>query len=366
VSGKKKLSFLKELVVPVTAILLGLVLGAILMTLMGVNAWEGYSALIKGCFGNLEYLSETVVYTTPLIFTGLAIAVGFRCGLFNIGVEGQYIAGLIGAAIVGALNLGLPKIIHLPLTMLSGMAAGAIWASIPGYLKARFGIHEVVNSIMMNYIALYLAHFLVNGPIKDPNITSPYSREILDTARLWRFAGDGSPIRVNTGIIIAIIAAILVFYILFKTTIGYQIRAVGYNPEAARYGGISVRSNVVAAMFISGALAGLAGSVQIMGIQYRFLDIFAFQGYGFDGIAIALVGKSHPLGVLPAALLFGILQRGSQTMQMLAGVPKETIGVMQGVIILIVAAEGIVKGWLPVRRLLGISPKRGIKEADKA
>jgi len=361
-ADKAKGSALKEFVVPITAVLLGIVLGGILMALTGVNPFTGYKALIQGCFGNLEYLSETIVYTTPLIFTGLAIAVGFRCGLFNIGVEGQYIVGLIGAAVVGAMDLGLPMIIHLPLTMLSGMACGAIWASVPGFLKARFGIHEVVNSIMMNYIALYLSHYLVNGPIKDPKITSPYSREILSTAKLWRFFGEGSPIRVNSGIVIAIAAAILVYYLLFRTTIGYRIRAVGFNPEAARYGGINVQKNVVAAMFISGALAGLAGAVQVMGIQFKFLDLFAFQGYGFDGIAIALVGKSHPLGVLPAALLFGILQRGSQTMQMLAGVPKETIGVMQGVIILIVAAEGIVKGWLPVRLLLGKGRKATSKE----
>jgi ABC-type uncharacterized transport system permease subunit len=144
-----KHSTLKEFVVPITAVLLGIVLGGILMALTGVNPFSGYMALIKGCFGNLEYLSETIVYTTPLIFTGLAIAVGFRCGLFNIGVEGQYIVGLIGAAVVGAMDLGLPMIIHLPLTMLSGMACGAIWASVPGFLKARFGIHEVVNSIMI-------------------------------------------------------------------------------------------------------------------------------------------------------------------------------------------------------------------------
>lgn len=353
---------LKELIVPVTAVVLGIILGGILMQLTGVNAFEGYKALLMGCFGRLEYVSETIVYTVPLIFTGLAVAIGFRCGLFNIGVEGQYIMGLIGAAIIGALDLGLPKIIHLPLTMLTGMVFGAVWASVPGLLKARFGIHEVVNSIMMNYIALYLSHYLVNGPIKDPKITSPYSREILSTAKLWRFFGEGSPIRVNMGIFVAVAAAVVVYYLLFKTTIGYQIRAVGYNPEAARYGGINVPTNMVAAMFISGALAGLAGAVQIMGIQFKFLDLFAFQGYGFDGIAIALVGKSHPLGVLPAALLFGILQRGSQTMQMLAGVPKETIGIMQGVIILIVAAEGIVKGWLPIRKILGTDKKRPGKE----
>ncbi|HNZ09224.1 MAG TPA: ABC transporter permease [Bacillota bacterium] len=363
---KKDNSAIKELIVPVTAVFIGLVLGGILMTLTGVNAIEGYKALIMGCFGRLEYVSETIVYTTPLIFTGLAIALGFRCGLFNIGCEGQYIVGLIGAAVVGAMDLGLPTFIHLPLTMLSGMACGAIWASVPGLLKAKFGIHEVVNSIMMNYIALYLSHYLVNGPIKDPGITSPYSREILDTAKLWRFFGQNSPIRVNSGIIIAIAAALFVYYLLFKTTIGYQIRAVGFNPEAARYGGISVPTNIVAAMFISGALAGLAGAVQIMGIQFKFLDIFAFQGYGLDGIAVALVGKSHPLGVLPSALLFGILQRGSQTMQMLAGVPKETIGIMQGVIIIIVAAEGIIKGWLPIRKILGTDKKAAGKEVGRA
>ena len=230
------------------------------------------------------------------------------------------IVGMLASAIVGYTLTGLPRIIHLPLTILSGMLLG-LWAAVPGYLKAKFGVHEVVNSIMMNYIALYFSHYLVNGPIKDPNLASPYSPEIADAAKLWRFVGGhGSEFRVNSGIIIAVVAAILIYRLLYKTTKGYEIRAVGLNPEAARYAGIDVSAAMARSMLIAGSMAGLAGAIQVCGIQ-QFLDLFAFEGFGFDGIAVALLARATH-GILAAASLFGVLNRGSQMMQLLATVPR--------------------------------------------
>jgi simple sugar transport system permease protein len=356
---RAKRSVLSEFAVPAAAVGVGLVLGAVLMLLTGASPLRGYGALLQGSFGSPVNVSETIVYITPLIFTGLSMAVAFRCGLFNIGAEGQFIVGMVAAAVAGCSIRGLPWILHMPISVLAGAAAGALWASVPGFLKARFGVHEVVNTIMMNYIALYLSHYLVNGPIKDPAVTSPYSREVLASARLIRFMGEGGAFRVNMGTLIAIGAAFLVYYILWKTTVGYEIRAVGHNPDAARYAGISVAKNIITAMAISGALAGLAGSVQVLGIQYRFLDLFAFEGYGFDGIAVSLVGKNHPFGILASASLFGVLARGAQTMQGMARVPKETVGIIQAAVIFFVAAEGLIEGWLPGRRLLGsILPRK--------
>ena len=244
-------------------------------------------------------------------------------------------------------------------------ARRALWAFVPGILKAKFGVHEVVNSIMMNYIALYLSHYLVTGPIKDPNIAAPYSREIANTAKLTRFFGGfGSSYRFNSGLLIAIAAALLVYYILYRTTLGYEIRAVGHNPDAARYAGISVARSVTLSMMLAGGMSGLAGAVQVCGIQYKFLDLFAFEGFGFDGIAVALVAKGHPLAVLGSASLFGILQRGSQMMQGIAHVPKQVAGIVQAVVVFMVAAEGLIEGWLRIPVLSKAFGHRAGKEED--
>ncbi|HNU94463.1 MAG TPA: ABC transporter permease [Bacillota bacterium] len=349
-----------ELRVPAAAVVIGLIIGAVFMAFTGANPLTAYGALLSGCFGKPVNISETLVYINPLIFTGLSIAVAYRAGLFNIGVEGQMIVGMLAAAVVGYAGTGLPRVIHLPLTILSGALAGALWAAVPGYLKARLGVHEVVNSIMMNYIALYLSHYLVNGPIKDPQVIAPYSREIADSAKLFRFFGGfRSEFRVNTGILIALAAAVLMYYILYKTATGYEIRAVGANADAARYAGINVPKAMAVSMLLAGSMAGLAGAVQVCGIQYKFLDLFAFEGFGLDGIAVALVGKINPFGVIGAASLFGILSRGAQMMQGIAHVPKQVAGIVQAAIVFMIAAEGLIEGWLSI-------PGLSLKKAGKA
>jgi ABC-type uncharacterized transport system permease subunit len=337
---KKLQNSLAKLLFPFLALLCALTLGFFLIRWMGENPWNAYYSMLDGAFGSLANFAETMVYVIPLILTGLSIAVGYRCGLFNIGAEGQYIMGMIAAAWVGALDLGLPGWIHLPLTMFAGAFAGFLWGAVPGYFKAKFGAHEVITTIMTNYIALHLTGFLVNKVLIAPPGNSPVTRMIRDTAKLARLVPTS---RLSDGVFVALAALFLVYFLLWKTKWGYEIRAVGFNKDAAEYAGISVTRNIVLAMAISGALAGLAGSLQVQGIQYNFNDLFGFPGYGLDGIAVALLGNNHPAGVFFAALLFGSMNSGALQMQSTAGVPSDLIGVIQAIIIFFIAADVLVK-----------------------
>ncbi len=334
-----------ELFIPVVAVFLALLLGAFLVLFIGKSPLAAYGALLKGAFGSKRDIAETLINVTPLIFTGLSVAFSFKCGLFNIGAEGQFIMGQIIAAWIGYSLAGMPTVIHMPLAFLAGALAGGLWAALPGYLKAKLGVHEVINTIMMNYIALYFSHYLVMGPFKEPG-PIPQTPQVAEAARLWKIL-PGT--RLHFGLILALGAVWLVYYLLFKTTLGYEIRAVGNNPHAARYGGISVSKDIIIAMSISGALAGAAGAVQALGVQFRFLDLFGFIGYGFDGIAVALLGRNHPFGVLIAATLFGTLARGAITMQSIAKIPKQIIGIIQATIVIIVAADEILRRFFRSR-----------------
>ena len=286
-------------------------------------------------------LTESLVTSTPYIFAGLGVALGFRCGLFNIGAEGQFFIGALSSAFVGYSLTGFPWFVHLPLALLAGMVGGAIWGAIPGYLKAATGAHEVVNTIMMNWIAFRLSDWLLNGPMKAPGYR-PITPQIEASAELPRLFP--APLRFHVGFFLALAVAALVYWLLFKTTIGFEIRAVGANPDAARYAGISITRNFILVMALSGALAGLAGTSQVLGVDHWVGQGFS-AGYGFDAIALALVGKSHPVGVILAALLFGTLRSGATRMQSLAGIPIDIISIIQGLVIIFVAAPAIIR-WL--------------------
>jgi simple sugar transport system permease protein len=333
---------LKELILPLGAILLGLLVGGIVILWIGRNPFAAYASLFYGAFGDLNRFANTIARATPLILTGLAVAFAFRCGLFNIGVEGQLLIGALSAAFVGTTLSGLPAIIHLPLTILSAMAASALWAAIPGILKAKRGVHEVINTIMMNFIAYAFVAYIITGPLKAPG-QIPKSADILASAQLIRLSelAQWSTSRLNTGILIALLACVVIYYLLWKTTIGYEIRAVGLNPFAAEYGGISVNRNIILAMVISGVLAGLAGAERVLGFHGSFILGFS-PGYGFEGIAVALLGKNHPVGVILAAILFGSLSSGGRWMAFNTGVPTDIVTILQAVIIFFVAAEQIV------------------------
>lgn len=298
-------------------------------------------------------LSESLVTSIPYIFAGLAVALGFKAGLFNIGVEGQIFMGATAAAYVGYSVTGLPTIIHLPLTILAGMAGGAVWGIIPGWLKAKTGAHEVINTIMMNYIAFRTVSWLLRGPMQRPGAGKPVSPIIAESAQLPQFFG--APLRLHAGLILAILVAIFVYWLLFKTTIGFELRTVGLNPNAARYGGMNVARNIMIAMGVSGALGGLAGANEVMGLNHFLAESFS-PGYGFDSIALALLGKSHPVGVVLAALLFGTLRSGATSMQSIAQVPINIITMIQALVIVFIAAPEIIR-W--IFRL------KAVKEGDK-
>ncbi len=330
------------------------------------SMWTAYVALFQGAFGNpaamisgfqtwittgnatpllraLRDPAESLVAATPYIFTGLAVAVGFKGGLFNIGVEGQLYAGAILAVFVGYAITGVPWFIHLPLALIAGIVGGALWGAIPGYLKAARGVSEVINTIMLNYIIFRFADWVVgpNGPMNAGG-GAPRSPGILDTAKLPHFLPD--PVRLHWGFPLAIAAVFFVYWVLWKTTIGFEIRTVGASPTAAKYAGIGVGKIFVLTMSFSGALAGLGGANELLGLNYYFASAFS-PGYGFDAIALALLGKSNPFGVLAAALLFGALRNGATRMQSIAGVPVDIISVMQALIIAFIAAPEIVR-WI--------------------
>lgn len=353
---------------PLFAILFSFVIGALFIIWTGNNPIMAYAELFAGSIGNISRFGETLLKTTPLIFTGLAVGFGYRCGLFNIGVEGQYILGTVFAVSAGWVFQDLPGFILPFVVLIAGAMGGAMWAFIPGILKAKRGVNEVIVSIMLNYTALYIANYFVRQ-ILNPSILQgtekkAYSVMIPEHGRLTMlteiFPAFGYS-SVNTGIILAVIVAIVIWFVLFKTTLGYEVRSVGFNPYASEYGGISISKNITLAMVISGALAGLAGAVMIAGLTYKIDMSSGMPGYGFDGIAVALVGKNHPIGILASALLFGILKNGERKMQ-IAGIPKEVVGIIQAIIIIFIAAEAIGSYWPDIKRKFFKVKKEEVQE----
>lgn len=357
-------AFGQAMLVPALAVLSGLIIGAIAIWASGESILAAYGALFRGSFGSIgeivqgfqTYFStgentalvraiypftESLVTATPYIFAGLSVALAFRGGLFNIGAEGQFFIGALCSAFVGYSIRGLPAFIHLPLALLGGALGGAVWGMIPGYLKARFGAHEVVNTIMMNWIAFRLSDWLLNGPMKASGFR-PVTPNIQHTAELPRFFAE--PLRFNWGFVLALVMAYVVYWFLFKTTLGFEIRSVGANPDAARYAGMNIVKNFVFVMALAGGLAGLAGTAQVLGVDHWVGQGFS-AGYGFDAIALALVGKSHPFGVVLAALLFGFLRSGATEMQSMAGIPIDIISIIQGLVIIFIAAPAIIR-WI--------------------
>jgi simple sugar transport system permease protein len=337
--------------VPILAVIIALFLGGLVMLATGVSLpriGTAFWALFVGSVGSPNALSETLTAAAPVTLAGLGIALGFRAGLFNIGAEGQLILGGLGAIVVGFAVTGLPIYIHLPLALLAGALAGAAWAAIAGWLKAATGAHEVITTIMLNLISTQLLGYLLrNPPIQKPGRSDPISQSVLPTAELPRlFAWYDPSLRVHAGILIMIAAVVVVYWLLFKTTTGFEFRSSGSNPEAARYAGMRSGLIIVLVMACSGALAGLAGANQVLGVLGRASPGFS-GGAGFNAIAVALLGRSHPVGVLLAGLLFGALEAGGRQMQASAGVRIDLIAIIQALIIAFVAAPLLVRTIFP-------------------
>ena len=306
-----------------------------------------YGALISGALGSASALSETIVAATPLMLAGLGIALGFRAGLFNIGAEGQVILGGLVAGYVGFAIHGLPVFIHLPLALLAGLAGGALWGFVPGILKARTGAHEVITTIMLNYVAANLSlYLLASSAYRRPGRIDPISRFVAVPARLPHLAGQG--LRLHGGIIVALLAAAGVAWLLGRSTWGFELRAAGANPAAALTAGIDVRRATVMAMVLSGALAGLAGAGQVLGLQFSLAPGFS-GGLGFDAITLALLGRASPVGVVLASLLFGALRAGGLSMQAATSTPIDIVTVIQSLIVIFVAAPALVRAIYRIR-----------------
>ena len=338
---------LRELFFPVVAVLAAFAVGGAIVLAIGDSPVQVFRLLLGSALAWPDGVGYTLFYATPLIFTGLAVAVAFRCGLLNIGAEGQLYVAAFAAAWVG-INAGWAGVLLLPLCALAAVAAGASWAAIPGWLKARFGSHEVINTIMMNFIAVGIISYLTQYHYRAPGDPIMQTVPIQADAHLARLGAvlPGLPERipVNLAFVLAIAACALVYVFLWKTTWGYELRATGASPSAAEYGGVSVRRQIVVAMALSGGLAGMVGIHEVLGYRHRYYDGFS-DNYGFTGIAVALLGRNHPFGVLVAALLFAVLQRGGVPVDAFTThVSKDIVQILQGLVILFVAAEAMFRG----------------------
>ncbi|WP_430785825.1 ABC transporter permease [Virgibacillus flavescens] len=335
-----------NILVPVISVILGLISGAILMLIFGYNPIDGYLALWNGAFGDMYFMGETIRQITPYILTGLAVAFAFRTGLFNIGAEGQVIVGWLAAIWVG-LSIDAPIYIHLPLAILAAAVAGGLWGFVPGILKAKLGVHEVIVTIMMNYIALYTANAVVRNVItdsKDSTETIPASASMAsEWLQQMTFYS-----RMHYGILLALFAAVIMWFIIEKTTIGYELRSVGFNNHASKYAGMNVQKNIILSMVISGAFAGLAGASEGLG-TFGYMSVQSgFTNLGFDGIAVALLGANTAVGVIIAAILFGVLKVGALNMPLEANVPSELVDIIIAIIIFFVASSYIIR-WAILR-----------------
>ena len=343
---------LAPVTVPIYAVLTASVIGGLIMLLAGVNPLKAYGALLHGAFGTWPFVARSLARSTPFIIAALAVALCFKAGLFNIGAEGQLLVGALAAAWVGTFSglAGLPAVVVVPLVLLAGAAGGLLWGGIPGVLKARTGAHEVIVTIMLNAIAVRLTDYLVTSRspriLLDPDASVPHSLPIAASARIGKLVPDTA---LHGGFILALVLCAVVWFVLQRTTFGFEIRTVGANPNAARYSGMSVGRTIILVMAVCGALAGIAGAGELSGGPTGYLTPGFLRGIGFDSIAIALLARANPFAIIPAAILWGSLLAGAPTMQLQADVSLDIVSVVQALIILFVAADAIVRYLFRIR-----------------
>ncbi len=343
---------LRTTLLPAAAIVLALLVGAIFMIassplvdgeLNPMLPLTAYWALLSGSLGSLNGIINTLVQATPLVLAGLAVGIGFKAGLFNIGAQGQFLMGALATAAVGVSVAGLSPIIAIPIAIAAGMAAGMAYGFIPGFLKAYTGAHEVVTTIMLNFVAIQLVAYIVSGPLRGAEASFAKTDTIVSAALPILVGRNG-----HLGVLFAALAVPAIAWLLFRSTLGFEIRTVGANPDAARYAGMHPRALIILTMSIAGLLAGLAGSIEILG-QIRHMPAAYATSVGFDAIAVALLGRAHPVGILFAGLLFGAMRAGAGLMQIQAGIPVQMINVLQAVILFFLAADLIVRAIFRLR-----------------
>ena len=339
---------------PLAGVVAALAVAGIFLALLKTDPLTAYAALVRGSLGSTFGLTQTLVKATPLLLVGLGICIAFRANVINIGGEGQIIMGALAGTVVPLAMPGLPGWVLIPTAMLAGFAAGAFWGFIPGILKARMRVNEILSTIMMNAIALQFMNFLLQGPLMDPENVKrgtflAQSARVPQQAWLPRLVPQTL---LHAGIIVAILLALVVYIFLWRTTIGYEIRAVGLSPEASSYAGISVRFNMALSLTLAGGFAGLAGVIEVIGVQHRLMDGLT-SGYGFTGIVAALLGGLHPLGIIPASIFFGGLLVGADKMQRAVQIPSALVTAILGMIVLFVSGAGIwARSWA-AKRLAG-------------
>lgn len=367
----------KKILVPVISVILGFLIGAIIMLIWNYNPIQAYSSMFESALGNMNGLGETLREATPLIFTAIGFAIASEAGFFNIGLPGQAQAGWLTSVWIVLANPNLPKIVLLPLAIIAGAIAGAIVAAIAGYLRAYFGTNEVITTIMLNYIVLYLCQYLMQKVMSsklrvDTDTTQNISANgSLKLAWLSNLFGDS---RISAGIFLAIIAIFIYWFLMKKTTIGFEIKAVGLNPYASRYAGISAKKNIILSMALSGAFAGLGGVVQGLGTYQNYFTQTTSLDIGWDGLSVALLGSSTASGILIAAILFSILKIGGLGMQTVSGVPYEIVSIVIAAIIFFVAINYVIKSLFkvkktadnthPIKKGIEIGPNNGVDGPD--
>lgn len=334
-----------KILIPFISVLCSFAVGAILIACIGGNPLDAYSFLLKGAFGSKSNVGETVVKAVPLIFTGLAATFAYKCGVFNLGAEGQFAMGAIASIWISTSLKGVTGIPLLIISLICGVIAGGIWGAIPGILKITRGLNEMIVSIMLNYIAILFMGYLYSGPLREGSV--PQTAAV--TVKLGRIL-EGT--RVHAGILIALVIALGIYYFLFYTAGGFKLRAVGLNQTASKFNGYSVNKFMLISFIISGAIAGLGGSVELHGTQFRLMAGFG-NGYGFDGVAIALIGQLNPIGTVLVAYLFAILRTGATTMQVGSGMPTSVIDIIQALIIVFAVAGSAFTNLPKIRQFIG-------------
>jgi len=342
---KKRKSILEmNVLYTMIAILIGFLIGAVFLIVAGISPVAAYSKLLNGVFGKPKFMIWTLVYASPLIFTGLSVAFSLRTGVFNIGAEGQFVVGSLAACAVGIL-VDVPAIIHVPLCILAAAVAGFVWSYLVGLLKVKKGIHEVLSYIMFNWIAFYLSNYAVNTAILHKEGNGEATKDVLSSARILFPEGILKALNctgANWGFILAVVVAIVMWIIIEKTTLGYRLKAVGFNKEAATFGGINADKSILTALGISGALAGVGGAVQILGMAGRISQFAGQEGYGFQGITVALIGGSSPLGCIFSGIFYGAMKYGGAKLTMV-GAPEEVIDIIMGCVIIFIAISSVFK-----------------------
>ena len=334
-------TLLLNVVVPAMAVLLSLVIGALLIMVVRVNPLDAYGALFQGAFGKVRALTQLALRATPLLLIGLGLTLAFRSRVWNIGAEGQFYMGAVAATWLGLTLTGWSTWLVLPAMLAAGAVAGAAWGAIPGLLKAKRGTNEIVTSLLMNYVAIFFISYLVRLPMKDPEYYLPQSATLDQAATLSMIPGT----RLHIGLLIALVCVPLVYLLLWKTPLGYRLRVVGSNPDAARYAGINVAAHIVMAMALSGAFAGVAAMIEVAGVHHRLM-VGISPGFGYSAIVVALIGRLNPIGVLVAAFFFASLVIGADSMQRVVGLPVSLTDVIQGlVVLLVVASDYLARRW---------------------